>query len=120
MLGIYQLTSCLASLCVTTLCSLIGLWYSCGGDFHLGGFLFNMNMISVITGWYNYCGCIYTVQARLGAFFYIWWGLMRYESWGVDGGRGYIDPSLPQLCRGKTRHGGGSSSRSPPFISRWI
>jgi hypothetical protein len=40
MLGIYQLTSCLASLCVATLCSLIGLWYSCGGGFHLGGIFF--------------------------------------------------------------------------------
>jgi hypothetical protein len=37
MLGIYQLTSCLASLCVATLCSLIRLWYSCASDFHLGG-----------------------------------------------------------------------------------
>jgi hypothetical protein len=53
------------------------------------------------------------VLVRLGGTFMRPVGLGQRELQGAEGGQGCIDPSLPQLCRGKTRHGGGSSSRSP-------
>ncbi len=67
-LGNQQCISCVAFLCIVALCSIVG-WqcshYSC---FHSRDYVLNVNVDLVVSAWYSCHGCIYTAQARMGAF----------------------------------------------------